>query len=251
MSQIIFLTPASGPGSGTVTSISAGTGITLTPNPITTNGSVALTVPVAIANGGTNATSMATSNGTVYYDGTRLVTTATGTAGFVLTSNGAAAPTYQAAGGGPGTNIFLAFMNADQTNVTGAGTQATIIFNDITSNPGSYYNTATGIFTAPTTGNYFFTSNVQIGGTSAGANRVILLGTTTSIEYKILDENFVPSVAAGVVYVAANFMARLTVGQTCQLQLRVFGGAGDTLSVSGSAGGTQYSSVFSGYYVSA
>src|SRR5438105_304650 len=96
MSQLSRLIPTSGPGSGTVTSISAGTGITLTPNPITTTGTVALTVPVAIANGGTNAITFATTDGTVYYDGTRLVTTATGSAGQVLTSNGVGlAPTYQ------------------------------------------------------------------------------------------------------------------------------------------------------------
>lgn len=44
-------------GRGTVTSISAGTGITLTPNPITTTGTIALTVPVAVINGGTGLTS--------------------------------------------------------------------------------------------------------------------------------------------------------------------------------------------------
>lgn len=61
---------------------------------------VSLTADVSgilpIANGGTNASSFATTNGTVYFDGTRLVDTAVGTAGFVLTSNGASAPTYQA-----------------------------------------------------------------------------------------------------------------------------------------------------------
>jgi len=52
---------------------------------------------LAIANGGTNATSMANTDGVVYYDGTRLVTTAVGTATHVLTSNGAGlAPTFQA-----------------------------------------------------------------------------------------------------------------------------------------------------------
>ena len=93
----VFAAPAT---SGTVTSITAGTGITLTPSPITSTGSVALTVPVAIANGGTNATSMTTTDGVVYYDGTRLVTTTVGTAGQFLTSNGAGvAPTFQTAGG--------------------------------------------------------------------------------------------------------------------------------------------------------
>lgn len=42
-------------GTGTVTSISAGTGITVSPSPITGAGSVALTVPVSVANGGTGA----------------------------------------------------------------------------------------------------------------------------------------------------------------------------------------------------
>jgi len=45
--------------SGTVTSIAAGTGITLTPDPIVATGSVALTVPVIAANGGTGFTSYA------------------------------------------------------------------------------------------------------------------------------------------------------------------------------------------------
>lgn len=63
-------------------------------------GQVNLTTQVTgvlpIANGGTNASSMATTDGVVYYDGTRLVTTSAGTAGQVLTSNGAGvAPTYQ------------------------------------------------------------------------------------------------------------------------------------------------------------
>jgi hypothetical protein len=65
-----------------------------------------VTAPLAIAYGGTNATSMATTDGVVYFDGTRLVTTAAGTAAQVLTSNGAGmAPTFQAAAGGGVTSI--------------------------------------------------------------------------------------------------------------------------------------------------
>jgi hypothetical protein len=47
-------------GSGVVTSITAGNGITLSPSPITSTGSVALTVPISVANGGTGATTAAT-----------------------------------------------------------------------------------------------------------------------------------------------------------------------------------------------
>lgn len=62
--------------------------------------------PIPIVEGGTNAQSMATTNGVVYFDGTRLVTTSAGTSGQVLTSNAPSAPTYQNAGGGT-SNTFL------------------------------------------------------------------------------------------------------------------------------------------------
>jgi len=138
MSQLLRAIPTSGPGSGTVTSISAGTGITLTPNPITTTGTVALTIPVTIANGGTNATTMATTDGTVYYDGTRLVTTATGTAGQVLTSGGAGvAPAYASPAassisitgdsGGALTGAAFTFTGGTTgLTFTGAGTTETL-----------------------------------------------------------------------------------------------------------------------------
>ena len=51
-----------------------------------------------IANGGTNASSFTNTDGVVYFDGTGLNSTTVGTAGQVLTSNGASvAPTFQAA----------------------------------------------------------------------------------------------------------------------------------------------------------
>lgn len=74
-----------------------------------------LTGTLAISHGGTNATSFATTNGTVYFDGTRLVDTAVGTSGFVLTSNGAAAPTYQAI---PAGGIIT--INGDIGSITGS-----------------------------------------------------------------------------------------------------------------------------------
>lgn len=143
------ITIAATGGSGTVTSISAGTGITLTPNPITTTGTVALTVPVSIANGGTNATSMATTDGTVYYDGTRLVTTATGTSGQILTSNGAGvAPSYQSpaassititgdSGGGLTSGSFTFTGGTTGITFSGAGTTETLTGTLVVANGGT------------------------------------------------------------------------------------------------------------------
>lgn len=85
-----------------------------------TNG---VTGVLPITNGGTNASSMANTYGVNYYDGTRLVTTAVGTAGHVLTSNGAGvAPTFQAASGGGITTLAGDSGTATGSTVTIAGT---------------------------------------------------------------------------------------------------------------------------------
>lgn len=72
--------------------------------------------PRPIVEGGTNATSFATTDGTTYFDGSKIAVTATGSATQLLTSNGAGmAPTYQAASGGAGMSFFstLGVSNSD------------------------------------------------------------------------------------------------------------------------------------------
>lgn len=48
----------------------------------------------------------------------------------------------------------IAGLSSPQMNVTGDGTEATLICNNIITDPGSNYNSVTGIFTAPVTGLY-------------------------------------------------------------------------------------------------
>jgi hypothetical protein len=87
---------AVGPTAGNINIVGSGP-ISITGNAGTSTLTVALAVPLPIEDGGTFASSYSTVDGTVYYDGTRLVTTATGTTGFVLTSAGpGVAPSYQA-----------------------------------------------------------------------------------------------------------------------------------------------------------
>lgn len=58
-------------------------------------------IPIEISKGGTNNTSLGTTDGVIYYDGSKLTTTSAGNSGEILTSNGAGvAPTYQAPSGG-------------------------------------------------------------------------------------------------------------------------------------------------------
>jgi hypothetical protein len=73
-----------------------------------TNNATDTSKPVTIAQGGTGASSMATTDGMVYYNGTDLVVTSAGTVGYPLTSNGSgAAPTYQISGATGTTMVFL------------------------------------------------------------------------------------------------------------------------------------------------
>jgi hypothetical protein len=62
---------------------------------VTTN-AINSNIPIEIAKGGTNASSISNTNGVNYFDGTRIVTTGAGSAGQVLTSrNPSSGPIYQ------------------------------------------------------------------------------------------------------------------------------------------------------------
>ena len=91
-------------GTGTVVSVAltAPSIFTVTGSPVTSSGTLALTysgTALPIANGGTNSTATPTAGGAIYGTGTAYAITAAGTAGQVLQSNGASAPTWTTSAG--------------------------------------------------------------------------------------------------------------------------------------------------------
>jgi hypothetical protein len=70
-------------------------GTTLTATNLSAQSLSLTTTPLAIASGGTNSTATPTNGGVGYGTGTAHAYTAAGTAGKVLTANGAAAPTWE------------------------------------------------------------------------------------------------------------------------------------------------------------
>ncbi len=101
---------------------------------------------------------------------------------FVETLNSAQVSNlYESDGGGPAVVIsadgemtnatqpmFSAYRSSAATNVTGDGTYYTVIFNTEVFDQGGNYNNATGIFTAPIAGRYFFTAQVMMNVLSSG-----------------------------------------------------------------------------------
>lgn len=131
-----------------------------------TNG---VTGVLPIANGGTNASSMATTNGVAYFDGTRIVVTAAGTTGQVLTGNTGSAPTWGTASGGGIT----------WNEVTGTSQSAAV-------NNGYICNNA-GLVTVTLPSTAALGSVVRIAGKGAGgwklaqnAGETIYFGTSTT-----------------------------------------------------------------------
>ena len=157
--------------------------------------------PIQVAKGGTGVSTLTTANGILAAGTTAtgaIQNCGAGSAGQVLTSNGASAlPSFQTPSGGitgPGsstdraistwngtagsalfnnstTNIdstgrftnsaqpcFCAILSTTQSNVTGDGTAYTIIFDTERFDRGSNYDNTTGIFTAPVTGIYHFSA---------------------------------------------------------------------------------------------
>lgn len=130
-------------------------------------------IPVQISLGGTNQTTF-TTDGVVYFDGTSLNSTAVGTAGDVLTSNGTGlAPTFQPGGGGGGGITTI-------TGDTGSVTGATVAFNAAATagNSVSFDGSGTTMSFNVTNGFHNTTIGFSSGG---GGNRTTALGESAAV----------------------------------------------------------------------
>lgn len=92
--------------------------------------------PIPVTEGGTNATSLATTDGVIYYDGSKLATTSAGSSGQVLQSAGAGvAPAYSTATY-PATTTVSQLLYSSSANVVGGLA---------TANNGTLVTSATGV----------------------------------------------------------------------------------------------------------
>ena len=190
-------------GAGTVTSVTAGTGLT---GGGTSGGvTVALSTPVSVANGGTGEASL-TAHGVLVGEGTSAIAAvAPGSAGKVLTSNGPGAdPSWQAPAVStafptrPMTEIDYLYAPAEGTKAAGgAGSQSPTLGagNGLTDVAGSVWAISTSLLlsgTCDTTdGNQFLRDQLTFpsASTPSGLNQTVVFdldGTSVATVYAML-----------------------------------------------------------------
>lgn len=185
---------------------------------------------LAIANGGTNATSMATSTGIVKYDGTRLVTSSTAT----IDSSNRMTNTSQPA--------FRYYNLNNITNATGDATNVFVTFDTKSFEQGS--NFASNIFTAPVTGIYEFISQISIYNLGA-AHTTGLFSFICSNSAYTTNTRFNPATMRelgsgnNILGVTISQLASLSASDTMQVEIQVSGST-KTVGILGGSAGTYF-----------
>lgn len=140
---------------------------------------------------------------------------------------------------------FFAYLNPLASNVTGAGVRYTIVFNNVTLNRQSVFNTSSGTFTAPVTGVYLFTLCVFTNPTSSNSSTItgVLVGATTY---------YLPGCATAqgnTCFAGGSIILSLSSGNTVQAFVTVNGGTSGSVSVLGTTP-PAYETWFSGCLIS-
>lgn len=146
------------------------------------------------------------------------------------------------------TPAFYAYANATINNVTGGGVFYTVQFNSTLLNVATCFNTATGLFTAPVTGFYSFSTTIAVFNLGVVDFLVGYIGSAISQRlYQVSNTTN----DGGTLILPSAWQMPMTAGDTVGVQLFA-GGSTTTINLSGttptSAPFNSYSS-FSGYLV--
>jgi hypothetical protein len=176
-----------------------------------TKNSIDSNIPIEIAKGGTNATSMSTNTGIVKYDGTSLVTSTTA----LIDSSNRMTNSAQPA--------FLAYNNTTRSDVTGDNTSYTLIFEQEMYDRASNFD-GTSTFTAPVTGRYSFTVRVTLSGLLNTHTRCVLTLVTSNRSYLVTQNPYNTATPGTQATLFLSTLADMDAGDTATCTLVVYNG---------------------------
>lgn len=207
-----------------------------------------LPLPLTVINGGTGVvsnTSYSVLCGGTSGTGAIQSVASVGSAGQVLTSNGAGAlPTFQGYCG------FSVNTSAYINDVTGDGTVYTIPFNTVIIDSNSGYNTGTGIYTIPKTGIYHFSSLVLINDLTASHTNMDLNLVFSTGKYFVGGVCSPANVRNSTTALCATVFGiiSLSANDTVKVTITVYNGT-KVVNVGGGANQTPILSGFSGHLI--
>lgn len=133
----------------------------------------------------------------------------------------------------PAQPAFQAYMSADRTNVTGAGTTYTIAFDSERYDVGGDFNTTTYTFTAPVTGKYNLNCYVRYYGLSAAMTYVELEIVTSNQTYQFSKQHNSVTTDSGI---TGSVLCDMDSSDTCTVTITISNGAGDTADLTANSG---------------
>lgn len=178
-----------------------------------------------------------------------LVSLALGTAGQVLTSNGAGAnPSFQSVSSPFITCNFSAYLNSAATNATGNGAVYTLSGLTELFDAGTNFDPTTGVFTVPQTGKYCLSAGIAVSNLTVAMNDCVIKirNTTAGEDIAILSAGN-PYARAGATTLkdvcSASTIVQLTASDQITVTVQINNGAGNTATVNDGKG----YSYFAGY----
>lgn len=138
--------------------------------------------------------------------------------------------------------LVVAYVNNDQTNVSGAGATYVIPYDIEEADQNSDYNNSTYTFTAPVTGFYFFSTTIRlesIGSSMTSCNTRVNVSSGTRIYFLAKDNPASEVGTSNNGNVDGGMIVPMTASETAQIEIIISGSSGNTAGIGGLTGNTR------------